>query len=126
MPRRVRILFVCAMNKERSPTAEWLYRNDARLEVRSGGVRLEAKRRVTENDLRWADVVYVMEREHKATLRSRFGAVALPRIEVLDIPDEYGFMDERLQEILRLTMDPEIEALLRTPDAASEDNAARI
>lgn len=42
MNRRLRVLFVCAMNKQRSLTAEQLYRNDTRLEVRSAGVRSEA------------------------------------------------------------------------------------
>ena len=48
MPSRLKILFVCAMNKQRSVTAERLYRNDARLDVRSAGVRTGANRRVSE------------------------------------------------------------------------------
>ena len=39
MPNRLKVLFVCAMNKQRSVTAERIYRNDARVEVRSAGVR---------------------------------------------------------------------------------------
>src|SRR5512139_3631699 len=35
---RPHILFVCGRNKWRSPTAERLYRNDNRIEVRSAGV----------------------------------------------------------------------------------------
>jgi predicted protein tyrosine phosphatase len=112
MNRRLRILFVCAMNKQRSVTAEQLYRNDARLEVRSGGVRSEAKRRVSEEDLRWADIVFVMENEHKRWLSMRFEELDLPPIDVLDIPDEYEYMDPQLQEILRLTLDAEINSLL--------------
>jgi predicted protein tyrosine phosphatase len=112
MGRRFRILFVCAMNKQRSVTAEHLYRNDARLEIRSGGVRADANRRVSEEDLRWADVVFAMEREHKAWLAMRFEGLDLPPIEVLDIPDEYEYMDPHLQEMLRLMLDPEIDALV--------------
>ena len=112
MPRRLRVLFVCAMNKQRSLTADHLYRKDARLEVRSAGVRAEAKRRVSEGDLQWADVVFTMEREHKVWLATRFDFLDLPRIEVLDIPDDYEYMDPQLQEMLRLTLDPEIAALL--------------
>ena len=112
MNRRLRILFVCAMNKQRSVTAELLYRNDARLEVRSAGVRSDANRRVEEEDLRWADVVFTMEREHKHWITMRFQALALPRIEVLDIPDEFECMDPQLQEILRLTLDAEIDSIL--------------
>jgi len=106
----LKVLFVCAMNLRRSATAEVLYRKDPRVQVRSGGLRTEARRRVSAKDLEWAEVVFVMEREHKATLRERFSGVDLPPIEVLDIPDEYEFMDEPLQEMLRQTLDPEIEA----------------
>ena len=101
------------MNKQRSVTAEHLYRNDARLEVRSAGVRTDAHRRVSEEDLRWADVVFVMEREHKVWISTRFEGLELPLLEVLEIPDEYEYMEPQLQEILRLTLDPEIGALIR-------------
>ena len=100
------------MNKQRSVTAERLYRDDPRLEVRSAGVRADANRRVGEDDLRWADVVFAMEREHKQWLQTRFEDLALPPIEVLDIPDDYEVMAPELQEILRLTLDPEIDAIL--------------
>jgi predicted protein tyrosine phosphatase len=115
MNRRLRILFVCAMNKQRSVTAEQLYRQDARLEVRSAGVRSESNRRVSEDDLRWADVVFAMEREHKVWIRMRFEGLELPPIEVLDIPDDYECMDPHLQEMLRLMLDPEIAARLEAP-----------
>jgi predicted protein tyrosine phosphatase len=100
------------MNKQRSVTAERLYRNDARLEVRSAGVRSDANRRVSEEDLRWADIVFAMEREHKQWLATRFEGLELPPIEVLDIPDEYECMEPALQEVLRFTLDREIESLL--------------
>lgn len=101
------------MNKLRSPTAEQMYRNDPRLEVRSGGVRTEAKRRVSIRDLEWADIVFAMENEHKLWLTTRFEDLEnFPPIDVLDIPDDYEYMAPELQEILRLTLDPEIEALL--------------
>jgi predicted protein tyrosine phosphatase len=100
------------MNKERSVTAERLYRNDPRLEVRSAGVRSEAKRRINKKDLVWADVVYVMENEHKLWITMRFHELELPKIEVLDIPDEFGVMDPELQEILKSLLDPEFEHLL--------------
>jgi predicted protein tyrosine phosphatase len=110
--RRLKVLFVCAMNKQRSATAEQLYRNDPRLEVRSAGVRSGANRRVSERDLRWADVVFAMERPHKVWITSRFAGLDLPRIDVLEIPDDFEFMDPALQEMLRLMLDPELEYLL--------------
>ena len=112
MPRRLRVLFVCAMNKRRSATAGRVYRNDPRVEARSAGVRANARRRVSENDLRWADIVFVMERSHKLAITTRFGdtpGLTLPPIDVLDIPDEFEFMDPNLIEILETMLDPEID-----------------
>jgi len=112
MKRRLKILFICAMNKQRSVTAERLYRNDARLDVRSAGVRSEAKRRVGDADLKWADIVFVMEREHKQWITMRFEDLDLPQIDVLDVPDDFEVMDPQLQEMLKSLLDPEIEQLL--------------
>jgi len=111
-PHRLRVLFVCAMNQWRSPTAEQLYRKDPRLEVRSAGVRSEARRKVSAADLEWADIVMVMEREQGSWIRRQFRDRDLPRIEVLEIPDDFPFMDGRLQEALRAAITPEIEAIL--------------
>lgn len=108
----MRVLFVCAMNKQRSATAEQIYRNDPRVEARSAGVRFGAKRCLSEADLRWAEVVFVMERDQKTWIAERFLGLQLPPIEVLDIPDEYEFMDPQLEQILRMLVDPEIEARL--------------
>jgi predicted protein tyrosine phosphatase len=100
------------MNKQRSVTAERLYRNDARLEVRSAGVRPDALRRINEADLNWADVVFAMEREHKQWILTRFQNLNLPPIDVLDVPDDFEVMDPALQEILRSLLDPELDHLL--------------
>jgi predicted protein tyrosine phosphatase len=103
------------MNKQRSVTAEQLYRNDARLDVRSAGVRSDANRRVSGGDLLWAEIVFCMEPDHKAWIAERFQHLALPPIEVLDIPDDFECMDAELQTMLRSMLDPEINALLNTP-----------
>ena len=105
-------LFVCALNQWRSPTAENIYRNDARLKVRSAGIRRDAKRRLSESDLLWANVVFVMDREQKAFILTQFRHLDLPKVVNLEISDEFQYMDPRLQEALRLAIDPEIEALL--------------
>ncbi len=109
---RLRVLFVCAMNQWRSPTAEVLYRSDPRLEVRSAGVRTDANRPIRAADLEWADVVFVMDRQQKARIREQFRDVELPEIRVLEIPDGLIYMDPELQRLLRLAIDPEIESIL--------------
>ena len=107
--RPLHVLFVCAMNKRRSATAEQMYRNDARLTVRSAGVRTEARRRVSEGDLAWAAIVFVMEREHRTVLRERYSHVELPPVVILDIPDDFEYMAAELQAILRLNVDAELD-----------------
>lgn len=111
-PSRLRVLFVCALNQWRSPTAERIYRNDARLEVRSAGVRTDASRPLGVADIEWADVIFVMDQEQKEWIQERFRESALPRIRILDIPDTLIYMDPRLQRLLREAIDPEIDALI--------------
>lgn len=109
---RLRVLFVCAYNQWRSPTAEHLYRNDPRLEVRSAGVKAGARRRLSAGDLEWAEVVFVMDREQRRSIHDQFAGQELPDIRVLDITEDWPYMDPRLQEALRTTIDAELETLL--------------
>ena len=105
---RLRILFICSRNQWRSPTAERIYARDSRVEVRSAGTSSSARRRVREADLEWADLVLVMEHEHKRRLQ-RLGPSGV-RIEVLDIPDDYAAMDPELVELLTERVEPLIDA----------------
>lgn len=116
---RLRILFVCSLNRWRSPTAEMLYRSDPRLSVKSAGVSSSAKHLISDADVQWAEVIFVMERGHKARIQERFRDSELPPIEVLDIPETLQYMDPELQRLLRLAIDPEINALLAARDAGS-------
>ncbi len=95
------VLFVCGRNRWRSPTAERLYRNDPRLEARSAEIHRSSRRCIHKANLVWADLVLVMEQKHRQYLRQRFRDLHLPPIECLDIPDDYGFMDETLIDLLR-------------------------
>jgi predicted protein tyrosine phosphatase len=100
-----RLLFVCSRNQWRSPTAERVWRGYPGLEVRSAGTSEQARRRVTLADVEWADVVLVMEKKHRARLREEFGAeLDGKELHVLDIPDEYQFMDPELVGELKRTV----------------------
>jgi len=106
------VLFLCSRNQWRSPTAEALYRNDSRLQVASAGTSTSARRRVTDKMLAWADVILVMENEHRKRLRQDFReAIADKEVIVLDIPD-MPFMDPQLIELLRERVEPVIDAAL--------------
>ncbi len=97
-----RILFVCARNQWRSPTAEATYRKDLRLEVRSAGLSSKSAHRLSGRDLEWADLVLVMETEHKRRIAREFrDHPELPPIESLEIPDEYRKMDPELVAMIR-------------------------
>ena len=103
----IKVLFVCSKNQWRSPTAEAVFRKDPGLSVRSAGTSRSAKRTISVADIRWADVILVMEDKHRARLRAQFrDEVRYKKLHTLDIPDLYRFMDPDLIEILRDKAEP--------------------
>lgn len=107
----LRILFVCAKNQWRSPTAAAIYRNDSRLTVQSAGLSRQSPCEISTKLLEWADVAMVMENEHAARIRDRFRAqVELPKIISLEIPDEYPRMDPHLIKLLEAAVEEALEA----------------
>lgn len=97
MNDRANLLFICSRNQWRSPTAETLWRNSPSCSVRSAGTSPKAKRTVGAADIRWADIIFVMEKKHKNRLVAEFSRlVEHTPIYVLDIPDEYQYMDTEL------------------------------
>ena len=112
MAKAKRVLFVCEGNLHRSSTAQRLYSSTPGIKARSAGLSSLAPVQVTDELLAWADVVFVMEREHQQWIAMRFEGLKLSRVDVLDIPDEFELMDPALIEMLRLMLDPEIDYLL--------------
>ena len=71
--------------------------------MRSAGTENSARIRVTEKMIQWAEVIFVMEKKHKQRLVEKFpDAMKDKRVEVLDIPDDYQFLDPELAEMIRL------------------------
>ncbi|MDG5978101.1 low molecular weight phosphotyrosine protein phosphatase [Hydrogenophaga taeniospiralis CCUG 15921] len=98
---RLKLLFVCSRNQWRSPTAEQIWRKHPLLQARSGGTSPNARHTVSEDDVHWADVIFVMEQKHKSRLVAGFTRLLADKpIHVLDIPDEYKYMDPELVEML--------------------------
>ena len=98
---KCRVLFICSMNQWRSPTAEQIFRKHPLLSVRSAGTSSNARRSVSDEDIGWADVILVMEEKHKSRLKAQFNRLLAGRaIHVLDIPDDYKYMDPDLVEQL--------------------------
>jgi predicted protein tyrosine phosphatase len=105
MPRTdafaTKLLFVCSQNRLRSLTAEKLFGGMPGFEVRSAGTQPDARIVVTEGHVRWADIVFVMEKSHLNRMRRKLGdALDGKRVITLHIPDLYNLMQPELIEEL--------------------------
>jgi predicted protein tyrosine phosphatase len=102
-----RILFVCARNRLRSPTAEAIFTGLDGIEVSSAGTAPDAECLVDQELIEWADDVFVMEQKQKKLLAGRFGvSLSGKRIVCLGIPDRYEFMQDELIALLRAKVLP--------------------
>ena len=98
---RLNLLFVCSRNQWRSPTGEQVWRRHPGVNARSAGTSTGARHPVSPDDLACADVVLVMEDKHRSRLLAEYRALLLHKpLHVLDIPDEYKYMDPDLVELL--------------------------
>lgn len=101
------ILFVCSRNEWRSPTAEAIYKNHDFISVKSAGTSSSARIKINQKHLDWSDLIFVMEKKHRQLLEQRFGNnLDRQKIIVLNIPDEYQYMDEELIEELQSKVAP--------------------
>lgn len=91
------VLFVCSKNTWRSRTAETLFKDSATHTIKSAGTDEGAIIKLTEKHLIWADIIFVMESKHRQIIKQKFQAnLYTDKIIVLDIPDDYQYMDEEL------------------------------
>lgn len=106
----INVLFICSMNRWRSPTAENVFRRVEGIQARSAGTSRKARRHVTIDDIRWANMICVMEQKHLSRLRGDFrGELTQKTVHVLDIPDDYTYMDPALVTLLSEAMEPLFE-----------------
>jgi predicted protein tyrosine phosphatase len=86
----------------RSITAQNVFQNDHRFEVKSAGTDKLAAVCISDQLLDWADTIVVMEKHHRNTIRSKFPLYyEKKRIVCLYIPDEYDYMQPELIGILK-------------------------
>ncbi len=96
------ILFICSRNQWRSPTAEKVWSKHPGISVRSAGTSPRARKTVSAKDIQWADMIFAMEQKHKDRLKADFSRLLTHKpIHVLDIPDDYQYMDPDLVETLQ-------------------------
>ncbi|MBI4610279.1 MAG: phosphotyrosine protein phosphatase [Candidatus Rokubacteria bacterium] len=101
----MKFLFVCTGNISRSPAAEEVFRRitNGAQETRSVGISPYCPRPICGDDLRWADVVAVMEEDHRAFIVARW-ADAGRKLRVLGIEDRYHRHDPELIRLLEVKL----------------------
>jgi predicted protein tyrosine phosphatase len=101
----IHLLFICSRNRWRSRTAEGLYQNFAGYVAKSAGTEPGSRQRVTEGLLGWADSIFVMESKHRDYLRDKFPeSLTGKKVICLRIPDDYGFNDPDLIDLLKANL----------------------
>jgi predicted protein tyrosine phosphatase len=69
-----RVLFLCSRNRLRSPTAEQVFGAWPNLEVDSAGLADDAEVVLSTDQLDWAEMMVVMESNHRRRLLARHRA----------------------------------------------------
>ena len=91
------LLFICSRNQWRSKTAETIFKNRTGFEVKSAGTSKTARIRISRKLIEWAELIFVMENKHKKRLSELFpDLINSEEVIVLDIPDEFKYMDEEI------------------------------
>jgi len=96
-----RVLFICSRNRLRSPTAEQVFAAPG-IETDSAGLASDADCQLSAEQLEWAELIFVMEKQHRVKLQQRFAAsLRGKKLVCLDIPDRFEFMQPELIELLQ-------------------------
>jgi len=98
---------VCGKNRWRSPTAEQVFSEHPGIECSSAGLSHDAETPLSVELIEWAELIFVMEKQHKTKLSAQFQThLAGKRVVCLNIPDNYRFMDAALVKLLRVRVTP--------------------
>ena len=105
----MKLLFVCSNNLNRSKTAEDLYKNDTRFQVKSAGVNVGATQGVTKELVNWADAIVVMNEKverHIFKIYQKFSYLEPMKKKIVDfdIPDTFLRGDPKLIELIKTKM----------------------
>jgi len=109
--RKLRILFVCSANLQRSPTAEQVFGNFSdEWQTKSAGIMPSSGRNaLTQKLIDWADLILVMQSEQAEHIQKNYNSNS-DKIRILDIPDVYVRNDQVLIQELKNKALPIIES----------------
>ncbi len=110
MVKKIKLLFVCSRNRWRSLTAETIFQGISGYDVRSAGTENNARIKITDGHIGWADIIFVMEKKHLRRMQEKFNNSLLnKKVVCLNIPDDYHYMDEDLVELLKSSVSEHID-----------------
>jgi len=102
-------LFICGKARMRSPTAADMAAKFPGVQSDFAGLSQDADERLSIEHIRWADIIFVMERRQKKKLTAQFSKELKDiKIQILDIPDRFEYMDDALVALLK----PKLESAL--------------
>ena len=116
----LKILTVCSAGLLRSPTlARWLHRNFKNVNTRPVGTSQDhALISLDEVHLRWAEVILCVDSSTFNIVEDQLNTLGVEReIHSLNIPDNFGFGDETLENIIKV----QIEELLKEVDKQTKE-----
>ena len=93
------VLFLCSANRDRSPTAEEVFRDVPGWTVKSAGTESYAETQMTKEMLGWADRIFVMEGRHWDAVMELCPSCR-GRTTVLGVEDEYSRNSAKLVSML--------------------------
>lgn len=92
-----KILCVCSAGLLRSPTAANVLHKEMGYNTRACGTATDHALIPIDDVLcQWADEIVCMEQRHADAIDDRWA----DKVTVLDIPDDYSYMDEELQKLI--------------------------
>ena len=73
------------------------------MECSSAGTNKDAEVPLTPELVKWAEIIFVMEKMHRNKLSAKFKKQLMnKRVICLDIPDDYEFMEPELVRLLKV------------------------
>ena len=95
------LLFVCSSNLDRSPASASLFKDNKKYESKSCGILPHAETVISEEAIKWADIIFCMEHEHKAFIFENFQKAIKKEIIVLNVPNTFERNNPELIDTLK-------------------------
>ena len=97
-----RVLFICGKARQRSPTADEVFRNELNIQTDFAGLSDDADVVLSVDQIEWATDIAVMEKRQMDRLKIKYAKhLKGKRIISLDVPDDYAFMQPALVTLLQ-------------------------